>query len=202
MYYRQNGENLVVIYHGNAGRACDRNYYDEIFDRNNVSYIIVEYSGYAGDRSRPNRKRILQDVQNSIDKLATIKYSSITLLGESIGTGIALEHAQLNEPNKLILIAPFTKLSEVSRYHYPFLPSSLLGKEDYDNINNISEFEGELLIIHGEKDNIIPFKMGKRLFEKAVLAKEKEILPIKDRGHNDILSSPNLFQNISGFILK
>ena len=202
MYYRQNGENLVVVYHGNAGRACDRTHYARLFDTHNISYVLVEYAGYAGDKKKPSRELLLLDVSNVIDTLKTLKYNTLTIVGESVGAGVALEHVALQEPDKLIFIAPFTKLSDVSRFHYPFLPSSLLGSEEYDNTKIIGEYKGEILIIHGINDKIIPFRMGKELYESAISAKEKEFLPIERRGHNDIFSSTKLFEKISEFISK
>lgn len=202
MYFRQNGEDLVVVYHGNAGRACDRTYYGSLFDDNNISYILVEYAGFSGDKKRPSRELILRDVSNVIAKLKTLQYKTLTIIGESVGSGVAGEHIAIDESDKLIFIAPFARLSDVSRFHYPFLPSSLLGSEGYDNTKIIGDYKGELLIIHGTDDKIIPFSMGKGLFDGAVSAKEKEFMSIEHRGHNDILASPKLFEKISEFILK
>lgn len=210
MYYKparrqggQNSKELVVLYHGNAGSACDRTLYASYFDRHNISYILVEYAGYAGDKRKPSRELILGDVDNIINLLETLDYDRLTLLGESIGAGAATHHAALKEPDKMILISPFTKLSDVARIHYPFYPAkSFLLQEDYDNVEPLSDYRGALLIISGQDDHIIPYSMSEELYNIAKLASPKELMPVPGAEHNDLFIHDEVFEKIIEFILN
>ena len=200
LYHRQNGKSLVVIYHGNAGRACDRTLYASYFDANNISYIIVEYAGYAGDKKRPSRKLILKDVDNAINFVKGLDYDELTILGESIGGGAAVQHMTLQSPDKLILISPFTKLSDIARIHYSFYPAWLLSDEEYNNIEPLSNYKGSLLLIHGQDDQIIPSSMSQRLYEISKETLQKELMIVPNAEHNDLLVHDEVFKKIISFL--
>jgi uncharacterized protein len=199
-YYRENGQSLVILYHGNAGRACDRTLYASYFDSNSISYILAEYAGYAGDKNDPSREIILSDVKNIIDFTQGLNMKEFTILGESIGAGVALEHVRLEEPDKLILISPFSKLSDVARIHYPFYPTRFLGREDYDNLESLAQYKGELLIIHGEDDEIVPSSMTEKLYEISDQASQRDFLIIPKAEHNDLLVHNKVFEKIIEFV--
>ena len=202
MYYKQNGKELVVLYHGNAGSACDRTLYASYFDGHNISYILVEYAGYAGDDKKPSRELILEDVDNVINLLETLDYDKLIILGESVGAGVATHHAALKEPDKIILISPFTRLSDIARIHYPFYPAKFLLDEDYDNVEPLSHYEGALLIISGQNDRIIPYSMSEELYNIAKLASHKELMPVPGAEHNDLFIHDEVFEKIIEFVLK
>jgi uncharacterized protein len=202
MYYKQNGRELVVLYHGNAGSACDRTLYASYFDAHNISYILVEYSGYAKDNRKPSRELILRDVDNVISLLKTLDYDKLIILGESIGTGVATEHSALKEPDRMILISPFTRLSDIARIHYPFYPAWFLLEEDYNNIEPLSRYKGALLIISGKDDQTIPYSMSEELYNIAETASYKELIPVLNAEHNDLFIYNEFFEKIIEFILN
>ena len=93
--------------------------------------------------------------------------NQIILYGESLGTGVAVEVGKKNNFNSIILESPFTSIENSAKIYYPYLPVRLLLKDRYDSINKIKMINTPILIMHGKKDNIVPFSMGKELFEKA-----------------------------------
>ena len=68
---------------------------------------------------------------------------------------------------KVILESPFTSIENSAKIYYPYLPVKFLLKDRYDSISKIKMINSPILIMHGEKDDVIPFSMGKKLFEKA-----------------------------------
>ena len=92
---------------------------------------------------------------------------NIILYGESLGTGVATELGQDNSFAGIILESPFTSIANVAKIYYPYLPIDLLIKDRYDSIKKIKSIKIPILIMHGKKDNVVPFKMGVELFEKA-----------------------------------
>ncbi|MBS8122066.1 alpha/beta hydrolase [Candidatus Vampirococcus lugosii] len=192
-YFKNNNKDKVIVYyHGNAGSACDRSYFKSIFEKSNASLVFVEYAGYSNDTVRPSKNLILKDAINIKNYIEEKGYKKIIIYGESIGSGPASYHASIGNVNKLILTTPFGKLVDLVQSKYIIYPANILLKEKFDNIKYLQNYEGSLLILHGDNDLVIPNKFSKKLFEK-VPSKDKKYILIKNKGHNNIWSSP-LFQ--------
>ena len=91
----------------------------------------------------------------------------IVIYGESLGSGVATEIAQNSNFAGLVLETPFTSMIDAAKNFYPYIPVSLLLKDKYDNQNKIKNINIPVLVMHGEADQIVPFWMGKRIFEIA-----------------------------------
>ena len=91
----------------------------------------------------------------------------IILYGESLGTGIATQIAQNKKFAGLILETPFTSMVDAAKNAYPYIPVGLLLKDRYENDKKIKNINIPVLIMHGEKDQIVHFKMGKKIYEMA-----------------------------------
>ena len=89
------------------------------------------------------------------------------IYGESLGSGVATEIAQNSNFAGLVLETPFTSMIDAAKNFYPYIPVSLLLKDKYDNQNKIKNINIPVLVMHGEVDQIVPFWMGKRIFEIA-----------------------------------
>jgi len=96
-----------------------------------------------------------------------VKQKNLILYGESLGTAIAVEVAQNKNLAGVILESPFTSMVELSQQYYPLLPVKFLLKDKYETIKKIRNVNSPLLVLHGKLDNIVPFSMGERLFNKA-----------------------------------
>ena len=84
-----------------------------------------------------------------------------------MGTGIALEVAQNKNFAGVILETPFTSMVSTAQNFYPYIPVSLLLKDRYENEKKVININIPIMIMHGEKDTIVPFSMGKKIFEIA-----------------------------------
>ncbi len=198
MYVKDTDKPIVVLYHGNAGSACDRKFYADIFSQAGYGYIIVEYAGYSNDAKNPSHELIKHDVENVIAYVNENHISRITVVGESIGTGIASYHVSLQSPDKLLLISPFSDLADVAKNRFWFYPTSLLVNNAFDNIANLSQYQNPITIIHGNNDTIIPHKLGQKLF--ASLKTKKEFLTIERAGHNDLFVYPETYTAVANFL--
>lgn len=201
-YFKENNnDNINIIYHGNAGSACQRSYYKFLFEQNNASIIFVEYTGYSNDSKSPSKNLIFKDVENIHEYIRKNKnYSKIMVYGESIGSGAASYHTSLGSVNCLILSAPFSKLEDVVKEKYPIYPISILLKEDYDNIQLLKNYTGEVLILHGDSDAVISNNFSKELFE-SLISEKKEYVLIEKKGHNDLWDSTLYVEKLSKEIL-
>lgn len=198
LYVLGKGNRVAVIYHGNAGSACDRASIADAFASAGYSVVVPEYAGYSGDDRAPTHEAIREDARHVVDYLATKRYASTVVLGESIGTGLASLHASIAPPDKLILVSPFTDLAAVARHRFWFYPTSFLVDNAYDNRAALREYGGSVLILHGTDDAVIPYELGEQLFA-SLPAKAKAFLPIEGAGHNDMYANGAL-DSIGEFI--
>ena len=91
----------------------------------------------------------------------------MVIYGESLGTGIAVEVASKSKFAGVILESPFTSMQDMWKKLYPYLPISILQHDKYLSLNKIKKVKSPILIMHGQADNIVPFYMGKKLFDEA-----------------------------------
>lgn len=189
MYVVPGTEEAVVMYHGNAGTACERGYLLQDLNRSGATVVLVEYAGYAGDRRRPNKALLQQDVQNVISYLKEHNYTQIYIMGESIGSALAAYHASLSQPENLLLLAPFTSLADVAAHHYPWLPVRLLLRDNYQPVEYLGLYNGSVIIIHGEHDRVVPATFGIQLFD-VLPSEHKNLIVLEHIGH-DVYASPH-----------
>jgi len=202
MYYKKNGDKLVVFYHGNAGSACSRTYLKEKFDELGLSYVIVEYTGYSNDINKPTNKLLLKDVENVNKFLINKNFSQIILMGESLGTALAIYHSTLMNVDKILLISPFYRMSEIASNNIKIYPISLLLRENYDSDKWIENSKTKKLkIIHGNIDDIIPIEQSKKLYNKATID-NKQYIEINGANHNDIYGFDETDKEINRFLIE
>ncbi len=198
-YYKNNSlENVLVYYHGNAESACDISYLKSNFEQANLSLIFVEYTGYS-DNMNPSKKLILEDVKKINNFVKENSYKNIIVYGQSVGSGAASYHAFIGNVSSLILVTPFFKFSDLVYSKVLFYPVSLILTENYDNSLYLNNFTGNIIILHGDSDKVIPNKFSLQLFD-FLKTLNKEYVLIPGIGHNNIWGS-NLFrEKVSGFI--
>ena len=96
-----------------------------------------------------------------------LKEEDIIIYGESLGTGVATHLAQNRNFGGVILETPFISMVDAAKTFYPYIPVNLLLKDKFDNKNKVKNISSPILIMHGEVDQIVPFSMGKKIFELA-----------------------------------
>ena len=191
----------LVIFHGNAGHLSNRIYKLNELYKLDINILLISWRGFSGNKGSPTENNLYTDAEAAIKWLngEGIINSQIILYGESLGTGVAVEVGKENNFNSIILESPFTSIENSAKIYYPYLPVRLLLKDRYDSINKIKMINTPILIMHGKKDDIVPFSMGKELFEKANSPKYSYFTA--DDDHMMEFNS-NLLQKIKYFIEK
>ena len=105
-------------------------------------------------------------------------------MGRSLGGCIAVDLAAKNGARGLILQNTTTTIPDAAASMYWFLPVRWLMKNRYDSLSKIGRYPGPVLMSHGTADTLIPFAIGKRLFD-AIPGTKKRFFPIEGGGHND-----------------
>ena len=159
----------IVYFHGNAGKLENRIHKLNHFKDMNINFLIISWRGFSGNSGKPTEQGFYKDGKSAIDWLKNMGLDDkdIILYGESLGTGIAIEIAQNKKFAGLILETPFTSMIDAAKNVYPYIPIGFLLKDRYENDKKIKNINIPLLVMHGEKDQIIPFEMGKKIYEIA-----------------------------------
>jgi len=135
----------------------------------NVNFLIISWRGFSGNDGKPSEEGLYVDGNSAINWLKNLGLSEedIIIYGESLGTGVATEIAQNSNFAGLVLETPFTSMVEAANNFYPYIPVSLLLKDKYKNNLKIKNINIPVLVMHGEYDQIVPFWMGKKIYEMA-----------------------------------
>ena len=191
----------ILFLHGNAGNLFNRSYKLNRLNELNLNVLIISWRGFSGNLGKPNETNLYGDAKKAVKWLNDkgVESKNIILYGESLGTGVAVEIGQSNKFNSIILESPYTSMVKAAKIYYPYLPVKFLLKDKYDSEKKIKNIKTPILIMHGKKDNIVPFYMGKKLFE--IANKPKKFLQIEEDDH--MLSfNDNLLLEIKNFINK
>jgi uncharacterized protein len=184
---RKSGQAPILYCHGNAGNITDRVYIlEKLHNIADASVLIFDYRGYGRSEGKPNEKGVLSDARAArawLAKREKIAEKDIVVMGESLGGAVAVDLAAKDGAKGLVLISTFTSAPDVAAYHYPILPVRLLMHTQLDAVGQIANYKGPLLQMHGEADTIVPFKLGRRLFDAA--NEPKQLLDFPHHDHND-----------------
>jgi len=173
----------LLWFHGNAGNISHRLDKLSLFNLLNLNIFIFDYRGYGKSDGYPTEKGIYLDAQAAYDYLAgrfDIDKNKIIAYGDSLGGVTAIDLATKRRLGSLIVDSTFSSAADIARAIFPFVPSILLSTK-MNSVLKVKRINIPKLFIHSINDEIIPFKLGKKLFDSA--AEPKEFLEIKG-GHN------------------
>jgi len=198
----EDAKNTLLFFHGNGGNISHRLESLKIFHEIGLSVFIIDYRGYGQSQGIPSEQGTYRDAEAAWQYLAEtrgISDEDIIIFGRSMGGAVATWLASRYTPNLLILESTFTSIADVAKHYYPYLPTHLLTRIKYASVDRIKDIHSPILISHSQTDEIIPYKYGRALFEKAQAP--KIFLELKG-GHNDgfITTGPSYIQGLENFI--
>jgi fermentation-respiration switch protein FrsA (DUF1100 family) len=180
----------LVWFHGNAGNVSHRvdsiKYLHRLL---RVNIFIFDYRGYgqsAGAHSDLSEQATYHDADGALAYLRgrrDLAHTRLVYFGQSLGAAIAVEAARRHPPAGLILETPFTSIKDMARIVLPFLPVAGLLRTKYDSLTKIREIRVPLLVLHGDRDDVVPYEQGRRLFDAA--NEPKTFYTIRGASHND-----------------
>ena len=159
----------IIFFHGNAGKLENRIHKLNHFKDMDVNFLIIAWRGFSGNDGKPSEENLYIDGNSSIKWLKNLGLSEkdIIIYGESLGTGVATEIAKNNNFAGLVLETPFTSMIEAAKNFYPYIPVRILLRDKYENDKKIKNINIPVFVMHGEADQIVPFWMGKKIYEMA-----------------------------------
>jgi hypothetical protein len=174
----------VVVFHGNAGAAWNRDYYVEALEPLGYQVVLAEYPGYGGRAGRLSEESFVADAKETLRRAFHEFGGPVFLLAESLGCGVAAGvAADPAIPIKgIALFTPWDTLPNLAQTIYWFLPVSWMVRDKFNNMKNLETYGGRVALILVEQDEIIPTRLGLRLYQS--LGSEKKLWVVEDARHN------------------
>lgn len=194
------GMPTILFFHGNGGELADRAGRMSFYQSRGFGALFVSYRGYGGSTGAPTEQGLMTDALAAYDFLLArgVRPEDIAVVGESLGTGVAVQLAAQKPVAALALEAPFTAAADAGAEMYWWLPVRLLMKDQFRSRDFIAGVKVPLLIQHGSRDRVIPLTQGQALFGMANEPKDLVIIP--DAGH-DVIASPDVWAREVDFFL-
>ena len=198
-------KHILVFCHGNAGNISHRLDNVRLLHQRGISVFIFDYRGYGRSDGRISEKGFYLDSEAAHEvarKWAEKHKAKLIVFGRSLG-GIAATHLGATKScDGLILESTFTNMGAMARAHYPLPFAESLLKHRLNAVGEIDQVRAPILFFHGDKDRIVPIRLGRGLFEAAPNPKEFVILP--GAGHNDtyFMGGQGYFNKIEDFLGK
>lgn len=183
LFKADRSDGLIFYLHGNAGSLSSWGHVARAYTDLNYDVFMLDYRGYGKSESEINSQRQLyEDVQTAYDEIKK-EYSedNIIVLGYSIGTGPASRLASENNPELLILQAPYFSLTDLMRHTYSVIPTFIL-KYKFETNEHLKDCNMPVIIFHGDRDEVIYY--GSSLKLKEEFKNKVTLITLKGQGHN------------------
>jgi uncharacterized protein len=183
---------LVLFFHGNAGNLSDNLDYLNLLQRDGFPVFIFDYRGYGKSEGEPLRENDLyQDARGALSYLEGMgwQHERMIYFGQSLGSAVALQMALEARPAGLVLESSFTSMKEIVKH---FSPTAyyLVGwwgiNLPFDNLAKINRVQTPVLLIHGDRDAVVPVEMTRQLYDRA--QPPKTLLILNGGGHCDVFT--------------
>jgi len=194
---------LIVFFHGNGGNISHRIEKLRAFHLQGASVFIFDYRGYGKSTGSPTEQGLYIDgAAATAWAQAKAKSLGVPLIyyGESLGTAVAVEAALKIAPNKLVLDSPFTSTVAMAKVFFPFLPGRLIIRDRFDSLSKIGQIRVPLVVLHSPDDEMIPYRMGKDLFDAS--RSDEKVFIETSGGHNDGFLSSESWEKALSELLK
>ncbi len=179
----------VLLMHGNAGDALGRVDYLPMLEAAGFEGVLLEYPGYGCRAGEPSEAAFVGDARGALSLLRT-EGAPVFLLGESLGSGVAVQVAAANAESVagLLLVTPFARMTEVAAWHYPIFPMRLLLRDRWDSLDAVQNYPGPVAILLAGQDEVVGAQQGRRL--AGVCPGPLRIWEVLQAGHNDLPLQP------------
>lgn len=185
LHLRQaNARGVVFFLHGNAGNLADWFVNQEIYRQSRFDLFMIDYRGYGKSTGRiESEAQLHADVDAAWDAIAPLyRGLRVAIYGRSLGTGLAAHLAARIQPDLTILVSPYWSVIDLARRHYPYLPWFLL-RYPLRTHRDIGRIRSPILLIHGDRDRLIPYRHSLRLREAVAHA---QLVRVAGAAHNDL----------------
>jgi len=197
-YLRGGRDGPTLIWsHGNGGNIAGRAAVLLALAARGLNVLAYDYRGYGNSGGRPTEAGVYGDAQAAYDseRRHGVPAHRIIAFGESLGGAVSIALAFTRRCAGVAVISTFTSMRDVARAH--FGPLALFAGEGFKSVERVRALAVPIFIAHGDRDEIVPYELGKRLFAEA--NPPKQFLPVRGAHHNDVFSASHLLDAIAVF---
>jgi fermentation-respiration switch protein FrsA (DUF1100 family) len=205
-YVSSPASNAVFLWcHGNAGNISNRLENLLYLHRLGLSVFLFDYRGYGRSQGRPSEDGLYRDAQAAyayLTETRRIRPSRLVVFGRSLGGAVAGELVSWQPAAGLILESTFPSVETMARHYYFGLPAHWLLGARFPLADRLKHVHVPVLVIHGDQDEVVPFELGRRVYEAAQSPKAFYVVPGAD--HNDlyVVGGAAYFQRLKRFIAE
>lgn len=195
LFKTEGSRGLIFYLHGNAGSLSSWGDVAPTYTDLDYDVFVLDYRGYGkSGGSIGSEDQLFEDMQQVYEEMKK-RYDeeNIIVLGYSIGSGPATYLASVNDPQKLILQAPFYSLTHVIKQYFPFIPPFII-KYRFENFSYIQKCKMPVVIFHGDRDEVIP--VGSSLRLKEHLGQKDKVIILKGQEHNGMTFNEDYLMEI------
>ena len=185
-FFKGKRDHTLLYLHGNAGNIGGRLDKVQLLRRFGWNIFVFDYRGYGGSEGHPSIEGVVKDSESAFRYLTEkrkIPNEQIILFGESLGGAMAVHLAHQEPVGAVILESTFTTLRDLAGHIYKFLPAMAI-PDVYRSVDLIRHIKAPVMVIHGTEDAVIPFEMGKKLYDAA--PHPKRLFAVPNAHHNDV----------------
>jgi uncharacterized protein len=172
---RPGAAGALILSHGNAGNISHRAVAgDFLREELGVNVLMYDYRGYGRSDGSPSEEGTYSDIRGAYSHVQSrgFKPESIILMGQSLGTAVTMDLAADENVGGVILEAPFTSVAGMARRFWWSLPVRSLLSTKYDSLSKISRVKSPIVFVHATGDPVVPYALGRELFEAANAPKQ------------------------------
>jgi fermentation-respiration switch protein FrsA (DUF1100 family) len=193
---------VLLWFHGNAGNISHRYEMMTEMVKLPIDVFIIDYRGYGRSEGTPSESGLYKDADAAWSYLTDnrgLAPGSIVLFGKSLGGAVAVDLATRVSPSGLIVQSSFTSIADMADTVVPVLVRPFLSTR-MASITKVGQIGCPKLFIHSRNDDVIPYKLGRRLFDAA--SEPKRFHEVRGARHNDtyIIGGKQYFDALREFL--
>ena len=177
-------ERVLLYLHGNGGNISHRRDIIGELVQIPTDVFIIDYRGYGRSEGGPSEAGLYQDARAAWDYLTNargVRAGRVVIYGESLGGAVAVDLASRVRPCGLVVQSSFTSVADMAAEVMPFVPRFAI-RTKMDSLSKIVRVAAPKLFVHSPADDVVPYKLGRRLYEAA--PEPKRFYEIKNAPHN------------------
>ena len=178
------GETTILVFHGNGATAARMIVHGRDLAASGYGVLLAEYRGYGGSGGEPTEAALVEDALAAFDQLAAGGGEPIAVWGHSLGSAVAVQVAAQRPMSALVLEAPFDSILALAGELFGWLLVETLLRHPFRSDLAIARVTAPILIVHGDRDGVIPIEAGRRLHAVAPEGTRFEV--VAGAGHNNV----------------
>ena len=192
---KRESEQVLLFFHGNAGNISHRRDSIQVFHRLGLNVLIIDYRGYGQSEGKPSEQGLYRDATAAWRYLTEEKGfepENVIIFGRSLGGAVAAKLAAGVQARGLILESTMSSAGDFARAVFKILSRLVVIRYDFNTAQHIQRVNYPVLVLHSPEDEIMPFHLGKKVYELA--NQPKQFVHMRGDHNNGFLRSQPEYQ--------